>query len=55
MAKQKSTCCYCTWSDACAPDDTPIKCYRDIGDLVFDVTEALNCPDFDFDDTFPKT
>ena len=56
MNTEPRTCCYCIHSDACAPDDKPVKCWIDIGELIYDVVEeALNCLDFQYDDHFPKT
>lgn len=47
-------CRYCTHSDAISPEDTEVKCYADIGEYVDNPKCAEGCPDFIYDDYFPK-
>lgn len=47
-------CRYCTHSDASYPEDTEVKCCVDIGEYVDNPKCAEDCPDFVYDDDFPK-
>lgn len=47
-------CRYCTHSDASSPEDTEVKCCVDIGEYVDNPKCAEDCPDFVYDNDFPK-
>lgn len=54
ICRSVKDCRYCAHSDASSPEDTEVKCCVDIGEYVDNPKCAEDCPDFVYDNDFPK-